>query len=122
MINIDTIISYLTILYIIESVNKIRNRSFTSTCASYKCYLLTWSCIHSDIMKHHLVRIISKVYTIKGNITFKSSVFYWLAIHSWSFPCPHHSIFLSFCKLFICIILYIYKFNAAFVCFRLLII
>ena len=42
MIDIDTIISYLTILYIIESVYKVNDRCLSSTSRANKCYFLAW--------------------------------------------------------------------------------
>ena len=62
LIDIDAIITDLTILNIIETVDQIGNGGLTGSGRSDKGNLLTRLSIQLDIMKHDLIIIISKVH------------------------------------------------------------
>ena len=67
--NIDSIITDLTILNIVKTVDQIGNCRFSCTGRSDKRKLLSRFCIQADIMKDCLVLIISKGYIFKSYIT-----------------------------------------------------
>ena len=121
IVDVNSIISYFTILNIIEPVDKISNCSFSCSGTSDKCNLLSRCSIHFNIVKYHFVRIIAKVNSVKCYITSKSCVLCTTAVLCRLLPSPHLSIFFSLNKLIVLVVSYIYKLNETFVNLRLLV-
>ena len=48
--NINAVVTNLTFLNIIETVNQVGNGSFSSSCRAYKCKLLSRLCIETDVL------------------------------------------------------------------------
>ena len=69
LVNIDAVVTDLTILNIIETVDQVRDRSLAGTGGAYKCNLLTGLCIHLDVMQHDLVIIVAEVHIIEYYFT-----------------------------------------------------
>ena len=69
LVDIDAVITDLTILNIIETVDQVRDRSLAGTGGAYKCNLLTGLCIHLDVMQHDLVIIVAEVHIIEYYFT-----------------------------------------------------
>ena len=69
LVNIDAVVTDLTILNIIETVDQVRDRGLTGAGGAYKCDLLTGLCIHLDVMQHDLVIIVAEVHIIEYYFT-----------------------------------------------------
>ena len=69
------------------------NLEFYSAMASYaggayKGNLLTWLCIHLNVMKHDLVIVVSKIHTIKHHVTLQFFISDSAVCLMRMFPCP----------------------------------
>ena len=69
LVDIDAVITYLTILNIIETVDQVRDRGLTGAGGAYECDLLTGFCIHLDVMQHDLVIIVAEVHIVEYHFT-----------------------------------------------------
>ena len=94
LIYIDAIITDLTILNIIETIQKIGNCRLTGTRGADKCNFLSWLRIHLHIVKHDLVITISEVNAIQNNITFQFDIICFASGFVKMLPCPASCTFL----------------------------
>jgi len=88
LIYIDSVISDLTILNIIEPVDQIRNCCFTCTCRSYESNFLSGFCEHLDIVKYDLLIAVTKVHIIKFHFTFQFTIAGSICVLMIMLPCP----------------------------------
>ena len=96
LVDINTIITDLSILDIIKTVDQIGDRGLSCSGRTNKCNLLTRFCKELDIMQNHLFLIISKIHTIKYHITFQRLISCCIIRFVVMFPCPVTCMFLCF--------------------------
>ena len=121
-VNINAIITDLSVLNIIKSVNQICNRRLSCTSRADKRNFLTRRCVQIHIMKHDFFRYIAKIYIIKNNISGQLCIRNRTFLLMRMLPCPKPGTRTSrrLCNLsifFFCI----YKRYISFVCFCLFI-
>ena len=120
LIYIDAIITDLTILNIIETIQKIGNCRLTGTRGADKCNFLSWLRIHLHIVKHDLVITISEVNAIQNNITFQFDIICFASGFVKMLPCPASCTFLGLNQLTI-LFFHIYQGHISVIYLRLLV-
>ncbi len=68
LIDVDSVIPYLTVLNVIEAVNQVRNRGLTRAGRTDEGNLLSRLCIQLHVMENHLIIIISEIYAVKYDV------------------------------------------------------
>ena len=88
LVDIDIVVSDLTVLDIIESVDKICDGGLACTGGAYKSYLLSGLCMEHNVVKDHLLICVSEINIIKGNITFHGLIGCCIVCLVVMLPCP----------------------------------
>ena len=115
--NVDSIVTNLTFLNIVETIDQVGDRCLSCTGRTYKCKFLTRFCIQADVMKDGLILIISKGHVFKTYIPFQFCIGYGTICGMWMFPCPHAGSFFAFCNVAVLIFSCIDKRHISFILF-----
>ena len=89
LVDVDAIVTDLTILDIVETVDQVCDRGLSGTGTSDKCDLLTRCCIEVYIVEHDLIRVITEIDIIKDYVTFQLDIIHTAVCLMGMFPCPH---------------------------------
>ena len=119
--DIDSIITDLPILDIVETVDQIGDRCFSCSGRTYECKFLTRFCIEADVVEDGFVLIVAKSYIFEPYITFELCVRYRTVCGMRMFPCPHARSLLALCDVSVGIFFRIDESYITFVILRLLI-
>ena len=87
--DIDAIITDLSILDIVETVDQVGDRCLSGSGRTYECKFLTRFCIEADVVEDGFVLIVAKSYIFETYITFQLCVRYRTVCGMRMFPCPH---------------------------------
>ena len=68
LINVDSVVPDLTIVYIIETIDQIGDRRFSCSGRTYKCDLLTRFRIERHITQNLFDRIVTEIHMIQNDI------------------------------------------------------
>ena len=120
LIDIDAVISYLSVCNIIETVYKIRYSRFACTRCADKGYLLSLFSKDGYIMQDSLFFRISEIDLIHNDIAVKLCISR-CSVAVGMLPCPHLRSFLCFNYIVILIVFCIHKCNIAIVMLAFLI-
>ena len=99
LVDIDSVISNLTVSYVIETIDKIGYCRLSCTGRSDKRDLLTRCSIKIDIVKNRMSFFICKVDVMELNITFKFNICCSSVRLVEMFPSPHSRSFFTLSKL-----------------------
>ena len=99
LIYIDAVIPYLTVLYVIEAVDKVGDRGLAGSRRAYKGYLLPRKGKHFDIVQHHLFVIVAEINIIKHHISLKLHIGGGIAVLMEVLPGPQIGLLIGLLKL-----------------------
>ena len=68
LVNIDAVITNLTVLYVIEAVDQVRDRRLTCARRTDEGNLLSRLRVKLHVMQYDLVIVVAEIHTIKYNI------------------------------------------------------
>ena len=111
-VDIDSVVLNLAVVYVIKSVNQIRNGRLAGSGRTHKCHLLTRLGIHRYIMQNHDILFISEVHIFQ--IDFAAHSYQLAAV----FPCPYSCMLPAFRQISFCIFACVYQSHGAAVFFR----
>ena len=94
--NVDAVITDLTALNVVESIDQVGDRCLTGACRSNECQLLSRFCKEADIMKNNFIFIIAKCYVFESYISGQFGISCSAIFVSRLFPCPHTGTFCAF--------------------------
>ena len=63
--DIDAVVAYLAVVYVVETVNQVRNGGLACAGSADKGYLLTGLSPHAYVVQHHLVGVVAEVDVVK---------------------------------------------------------
>ena len=69
-IDIDSVISDFSVLYVIEAVNQVGDGGLARPGRAYKCNFLTGLGKQLDVMEYHLGWVIAEIHSVKNNAAF----------------------------------------------------
>ena len=119
--DVDSVVTDLTFLNIVETVNQVCDGCLTGTGRTYESKFLSWFCKETDVFQNYFIRVITKSNIFETYISCQLCVAYRTVCGMRMFPCPHTCSFFAFCDVSIGIFLRIDKFYIAFILFRFLI-
>ena len=121
LVYINIIITDLSVLNIIETIDQVCDRCLSRSRRTDKSKFLSRLRVQSQIMKHHVVFRISERHIIKSHVAFQLRICHCAVCLMRMFPCPQACSFFTLRKISLCILLCVYKSNISFVYFRLFI-
>ena len=87
LLNVYTVVSDGSVLYLIKSVDKVSNGGLTCTGSANESHLLARAGKDIDTMKHRMISVIGEVNVLKDHISLKLSVLSSTVILN-TLPCP----------------------------------
>ena len=99
LVDIDAVVTDLTILNIVETVDQVRDRCLSGSGRSDKGDLLTRSRIQIHIVQNNLIRHISKVHIVEDDISGQTLVIYRTVCLMYMLPCPDTGRLIGLCEL-----------------------